>query len=220
MLEIARKTGGRAFVNGNDIAGAIRASIQDSRVTYTLGFYPDSHTPDGKFHSLSIRVPSRRGITLRYRSGYVNDAFSSSDLARRARDLDQAFWSPLDANAIPLTTKAHRDGAGRANIDLSINVASLNLIPEDGKRKGEVDILILQRNETGNMFGRVNETIQMSFSQDTYTKLMPSGARITAPSSWTPGNHYSSSSERSRHGEFGLVDYSGHIPQLNRRDAR
>jgi hypothetical protein len=38
-----------------------------------------------------------------------------------------------------------------------------------------VDVLILQRNETGDVFGRVNETIQMNFRDATYAKLLTSG---------------------------------------------
>jgi VWFA-related protein len=175
MLEIAQKTGGRAFLNDNHVADAIREAIEDSRVTYTLGFYVDANHIDGKFHNISIKLPGRRDVTLRYRSGYVNEVFSPADRQRRARDLDQAFWSPLDANAIPLKGKVENAGNGRANIDLNIGLENLGLTPEDGKRKGEVDILILQRNETGEVFGRVNETIQMGLREETYEKFLAVG---------------------------------------------
>ncbi len=38
MLELAARTGGRAFTNTNDIAGAVRTAVDDSAITYTLGF--------------------------------------------------------------------------------------------------------------------------------------------------------------------------------------
>jgi hypothetical protein len=155
--------------------GAIRTAIHDSSVTYSLGFYPNSASPTEKFHNIAIKVSTRRGIALRYRSGYVNDNFSPDDTACRAHDLDQAFWSPLDANAIPLTAKTEPAGPGHATINLSINLASLNLTPHKGTHNGEIDILILQRNETGNVFGRVNETIQMNFRDTTYDWLKLSG---------------------------------------------
>jgi hypothetical protein len=66
-------------------------------------------------------------------------------------------------------------GAGHAALDLHIGVASLSLIPEAGLRKGEVDVMILQRDETGDIFRRVNETIQMGFRDSTYNNLLAGG---------------------------------------------
>jgi len=175
MLDIAKRTGGRAFMNDNDIAAALRDAIEDSRVAYTLGFYPDSGGRDGKFHNITIRLPTRRVVTLRYRSGYVNEAFSPTDFARRGRDLQQAVWSPLDANAIPLNGTLERDGAGRPTLDLKIGVSSLSLVSDDGLRRGEADVLILQRDETGDVLGQVNETIQMGLRDATYSRLLASG---------------------------------------------
>ena len=39
MQEMADETGGRVFVNTNDLTGAIRKVVEDPAVTYTLGFY-------------------------------------------------------------------------------------------------------------------------------------------------------------------------------------
>jgi hypothetical protein len=144
-------------------------------VTYTLGFYPNSDKEDGKFHAISIKIEGRRDVTLRYRSGYLDEKFSPNDLARRARELEQAFWSPLDANAIPLSAEVERAGSGFASIRLNIDLASLNLTSQDGKHMGLADVLILQRNEVGKVFERVNDTIQMDFSEATYERLRTSG---------------------------------------------
>jgi hypothetical protein len=40
MKILAERTGGKAFYGTNDLSDAIRRAIDDSRVTYTLGFYP------------------------------------------------------------------------------------------------------------------------------------------------------------------------------------
>ncbi|MGC1484261.1 MAG: VWA domain-containing protein, partial [Candidatus Acidiferrum sp.] len=69
MRTLADETGGRAFVNTNDLTGAIRDAIEDSAVTYTLGFYIDSGSLDGKFHELKVQV-HRSGLNLRYPKGY------------------------------------------------------------------------------------------------------------------------------------------------------
>src|SRR5688572_24741343 len=49
MNELAERTGGRAYYNTNDIGGAVRQTIEDSRTNYVLGYYPDSGNWDGRF---------------------------------------------------------------------------------------------------------------------------------------------------------------------------
>jgi VWFA-related protein len=89
MQDIAQRTGGRAFTLTNDLAGAIRTAIDDSRVTYTLGFYPASTKQDGTFHPVAIKLAERRGVTLRYRQGYIDTPDTPSDPKQRKNDLDR-----------------------------------------------------------------------------------------------------------------------------------
>src|SRR5258706_8293910 len=70
MQILAERTGGRAFYNTNDLAGAVRNAVNDARVTYTLGFYPDGDEWDGKFHDIKVK-DGRSGMDGRYRNGFV-----------------------------------------------------------------------------------------------------------------------------------------------------
>jgi VWFA-related protein len=49
MKVLAERTGGKAFYGSNDLSGAIRRAIDDSRVTYTLGFYPPAQSGTAPF---------------------------------------------------------------------------------------------------------------------------------------------------------------------------
>lgn len=69
MQELADETGGQAFFNPNDLTGAIQKAVEDSAVNYTLGFYLDAASLDGKFHELKGRV-KRKSTTIRYLKGY------------------------------------------------------------------------------------------------------------------------------------------------------
>ena len=40
LQSVAEDTGGRAFLNTNDIQGAVRRAADDARMTYVLGYYP------------------------------------------------------------------------------------------------------------------------------------------------------------------------------------
>jgi VWFA-related protein len=106
MKEIASATGGRAFVNTNDLARAMRAAADDSEASYTLGFYCRDIHWDGKYHALKVKV-SQPGVHLRYRQGY----FATREAAKTAKPGDQdkidalfnqALYSPLDSPGLGL----------------------------------------------------------------------------------------------------------------------
>lgn len=69
MEDLAQRTGGKAFYNRNDIDGAIRRSIEDGSIYYTLAYYPENKNWNGKFRKIRVTV-NRPGIKLRYRLGY------------------------------------------------------------------------------------------------------------------------------------------------------
>ena len=66
-------------------------------------------------------------------------------------------------------------GEGRANLDLKIDLASLQMTEANDRHSGEFDILILQRNETGETFGRINDTVVMNFREATYQRFLQDG---------------------------------------------
>lgn len=70
METLADETGGEAFVITNNITGAIRQAVEDSAATYTLGFYIDHLSIDGKFHELKVEV-KRKGVKVRYTKAYL-----------------------------------------------------------------------------------------------------------------------------------------------------
>jgi hypothetical protein len=176
MQDVAKRTGGRASTLTNDLFGAIRAAVDDSRVTYTLGFYPASTLQDGKFHPITIKLAERRGITLHYRQGYIDAPDSPSDPDQRKNDLEQAALSPLDANAVPLSARLVPSGRGTYNLNLTIGLAGLNLQLGGEIWSGEVDVFVVERDQQGHEFNRVNDTIMMRLKQSSYQQMLATGA--------------------------------------------
>lgn len=67
--QIAAQTGGEAFVEVNDLAGALRNSLQGGENYYSLVYSPTDKNLDGKFRKIRVEL-SRRGYSLSYRQGY------------------------------------------------------------------------------------------------------------------------------------------------------
>ena len=84
--------------------------------------------------------------------------------------------SPLDANAIPLSARLLPSNAGGYNLNLNISLSGLSLLPDGEIWTGEVDVFLVERDQRGKEFGRVNDTIAMRLKQATYEQMQKTGA--------------------------------------------
>lgn len=75
MQEIASQTGGRAYHDSNGLAALARGALEDSRQGYLLTYAPANYSRDGSAHRVELQT-SRKGVDLRYRTGYIADAAS------------------------------------------------------------------------------------------------------------------------------------------------
>jgi VWFA-related protein len=66
---LADETDGRAIVNRNDLAKAMKQIVTDSSAYYLLGYNSSQAPQDGKFHEIRVRV-KRPGMQVRSRKGY------------------------------------------------------------------------------------------------------------------------------------------------------
>ena len=69
LRELAENTDGRAIVNRNDLAAAMKQIIRDSSAYYLVGYNSTQAPTDGKFHEIKVRV-KRPGVQVRARKGY------------------------------------------------------------------------------------------------------------------------------------------------------
>jgi VWFA-related protein len=67
--KVAQETGGRSFLNSNDLVRAILSSAEDSSAYYVVGYYPVHKKWDGNFHSIKVKI-ARDGVSVRHRHGY------------------------------------------------------------------------------------------------------------------------------------------------------
>ena len=96
MREMARETGGVAYVNQNEIKLGVSNAIEDSTASYTLGYYPDDKKWDGKYRNIKIKL--NRDGELRYCRGY----FAIDPSAQKDRKPDQEVAEALRDFAHPI----------------------------------------------------------------------------------------------------------------------
>lgn len=100
MRVLAERTGGKTYVNRNDIEMAVRTSMDDGATYYTLEYYPENRNWDGKFRVIQVKT-ARPGVTLRSRQGYyaLNPAEQKKDGDKDlARSLSDALSPDMPAS--------------------------------------------------------------------------------------------------------------------------
>lgn len=164
MKQVAGETGGKVFINQNDLEHAVALSMADGASYYQLGYTP-AGKPDGKFHKIEVKV-NRPGVTVRARHGYY--ALTSGDDAKATKQREgeigiaMQIGSPgatgvtFDARVVPpppaakmkvgidfivdpYTISAEDAGAGNKRLALEFHAAAYG---SDRKIAGQKDVAI------------------------------------------------------------------------------
>jgi hypothetical protein len=174
MEELASRTGGRAFINTNDIASAVRTAVEDSSVTYTLGFYPQDDKFNNSFHNLKVKLPDFPHVELRYRKGYVDQKTPPQDEGLRRAALHDAVLSPMDANGIGLRASVHGTSAG-IDVTLRVDPKSILLDPQGDRWAGKLDLLFVEKDAHGVQTYGIDDTLSMELKQQNYDHIQKEG---------------------------------------------
>ncbi len=177
MRTIAQRTGGRAFMDTNDISSAIRTAVDDTRLTYEIGYSPSNEQWDGHFQKLKVTV-HRPGATVRHRGGYFAFAGEQASAPGRQEDLKSAAASPLEATGLSLVValKPNETTTGRLSIQTTIDVADLALTMNEGRWKGRLDVVYaLSSTPDANAVTGSQDEIRLDMTPATYRKALGAG---------------------------------------------
>lgn len=176
MEQMADDTGGHAFVNANDLTAAIRTVVEESAVTYTLGFYVNSNSLDGKFHELKVQV-TRPGLAVRYPKGYF--AFKDEPATKNEREENflTAIRNPLDSAAIPLLVRAVRVDQPPDTVQIagSIGLKNLQMAEQNGTRSGIADLYFIEQDAAGNVLQQAATHLRLKLTEQQYQDYLKSG---------------------------------------------
>ncbi len=189
MNILADRTGGRAFYNTNDIQGSVRRAIEDSRVTYVLGFYPTHGNWDAKFREIKVQV-KRPGLHLRYRRGYLALPEVTFDSKKREVLMRAAVDSPLDDTSLGLEARLHVvdvPGAMTLKTELLVYSRDLTLVAQGDRWAGAVDVLFVQRGADGKELAGELKTLNLNLVRETYDEIMKKGLGLTRSLPLAPG---------------------------------
>lgn len=169
MREVAEATGGRALGRAGDLAAELKGVVEDGRAAYQISFTPDVPA-DNQYHRLTVKLATRRDVTLRYRTGYLYDR-AADTLKERFRE---AVWQPADASEIALSANLAAAEKG-STLKLNIAVSDLDLAQQGELSTDKLDIFLIERNDAGMQAKVTGQTLSLRLKPATYQKLLREG---------------------------------------------
>jgi VWFA-related protein len=123
LYTLAADTGGKAFMDTNDLSGVFSVVQKDTSAYYLLGYTSSNHVKDGRYRRLKVQV-DRPDVKLEYRAGYYADR---DYLHMRSTDREQQLEDELAAE-LSQTDVAVYAGAAYFRQDDSHYYLSVSLV--------------------------------------------------------------------------------------------
>jgi len=183
MIYWGDETGGKAFYNTNDLPNAIRSALDDSQVTYTLGYYPTHGQWDGRYRAIKVRV-NMRGVEVRHRQGYFASTAGAESVKKKDRMalLKEVALNPLEATGVGVTVRVRpfkgTNGGYKIEINVSPDLNDLTFQPVNGRWTGLLDVLAGQYSKQGRSLRGTTKTLSENMTNATYQEVMRKGMMI------------------------------------------
>ncbi len=165
---LARDTGGEAFFNTNDTAGAMGRALDDNQVYYALAYYPAGEESERKFRKITIKIKNHPEYLVRAQRGYLPAELAKKTKENEAKTPQQRFVSailaPLPATTIGVTATAdfieYPEDNAQITLQVHIDGKSLTYHEENGRHRFEAEIVTMIFNSDGERVDLKSETIR------------------------------------------------------------
>lgn len=177
MEEMAWETGGRAFVNRNDVHNGVAMALQDNSASYTIGYYPDNKKWDQKYRTISVKV-NRVGVEVRHRHGYFAVDPTATKERQPAQELTEALLDKAPDTLVTFDAMVTPADKGKTRVDFLIDPSSISVEDVTGGKKVDVDLYAAIVSTGGKLLASQSMRLDHTFPLDIYQKILQQGMRV------------------------------------------
>jgi VWFA-related protein len=166
LVTLAGDTGGKAFLDSNDLGKVFTGVQQDSSLYYLLGYHSSNTARDGHFRRITVKI-NRPGLKLDFRRGYYAPAdFQHSTRDDRERQLDEELASDLSTTDLPVYLSAayFRIADRKFYVPVSVVVPGSQIPFTRSKEedKATLDVLGIVTDTDKRPVGQIRDTVKLS----------------------------------------------------------
>ncbi|HXY39676.1 MAG TPA: VWA domain-containing protein [Vicinamibacteria bacterium] len=204
MHALAADTGGFLVEDSNDLRLGLRQILKDTETYYVLAYESTNTKRNGAFRRIEVRVPGRRDLKVRTRSGYLAPDDSrlrapvTEASARREEQRESEIGAALGAlaplNGIPVRMSADFVSLDGVNWQLvvsgSVDVSALPFATRRDRRQATVETAGLVYDEAGHVAASVpSSRTSMDLTEPEYAELVRRGLPFQRMVALKPGRY-------------------------------
>ncbi|GAC1509204.1 MAG: hypothetical protein NVS1B11_13590 [Terriglobales bacterium] len=211
MREMARDTGGRTYVNQNEIREGVARAFADESATYTLGYYPENKKWDGKYRQIKVKV-TQQSAEIQHRRGYYAIDPTQVKGYSREQEVASALNTGLTSTLVSFTARVlppadNKSAKGKIGVDFLVDAGTLTAEDVQGGKKMNVAFYATIYTSGGKMLGNRSMKVDQVFNADTYKQLSDHGMLLHLDLDPSPGsNQIRLAVQDNRTGLVGTID--------------
>jgi VWFA-related protein len=223
LYTLAADTGGKAFMDTNDLSGVFSVVQKDTSAYYVLGYASSNHLRDGRYRRLKVQV-NRPDVKLEYRAGYYADRdYQHMRSTDREVQLEDELAADLPETDVALYAGAayfrQDDSHYYLSVSLVIPGSQIPFVQAKDKDNATIDI-IGQVMESGKLpVGRLRDTVKLAV--DSSQQVRRKNVQYNTGFVLAPGNYHLKFVVRENStGRMGSFETDVRIPDLRKVPLR
>jgi hypothetical protein len=177
LQELAKQTGGKAYVNQNEIKNGIALAVSDEKASYELGYYPENKKWDGKFRSLKVKL-DQGDREIRYRKGYFALDPAQVKNPNFESDVAEALEFTEPATQVSFMAQTKPTDRGKIRVTFLVDAHTLSAEDTSGGKKMKVSLYASAYNANGKNLGTRTIKVDRVFDSATYQQILDKGMMV------------------------------------------
>jgi VWFA-related protein len=219
LTTLSADTGGKAFLDTNDLGQVFDRVQRDTSAYYVLGYTSNNPMRDGRYRRIQVKV-NRPGLTLEFRKGY----YAPKDFQHfNAEDKEQQMQDEL-ASDLPNTDVALYMAASYFRLDdrrfyipvaLVVPGSQIPFTQGGDKDKASLDVIGEVLDELKRPVGSVRETVRLSL--DASQQVRRKNVQYSTGFILTPGKyHFKFVVRENQSGRLGSFETDFTVPDIKK----
>jgi VWFA-related protein len=187
MRAIAQETGGKAYVNQNEIKEGVALALADNSASYTLGYYPTEKKWDGNYRSIKVKV-AREGTEVRHRRGYFAIDRTQQKIKNPEQQVAEALLDGAPDTQVTFSAQVKPGDKGKVNVTFLVDPNTITAEEASGgSRKINFVLYAAVYSPEGKMLENRSTKVDQTFDGATFQKILQQGILVPMELDAQPG---------------------------------
>ena len=219
LVTLAGDTGGKAFLDTNDLGSVFDRVQKDTSVYYVLGYSSNNPLKDGRFRRIQVKI-NRPGITLEFRKGYYGPKdFQHFNAEDKEQQLDEEMSTGLSSTDVAVYMEATYFRLDESHfyipVALVVPGSQVPFTQNADKDKASLDIKGEVLDELKRTVGSVRETVKLSL--DASQQVRRKNVQYSTGFILTPGKYrFKFIVRENQSGKIGSFETEFTVPEIKK----